>query len=178
MKLLGISGDLVGKKTANAVNEVLMRAKKQNLDLEIELIDVKNYHVEFVDGRSLEEYNDDTKLVVNKILDADFFIIGTPVYQASITRVLKNLFDHLPIDAFKSKVVGMITLAGTSKHFLVGEMQLKPILSFFKAIVASNNVFIPSKSFNEQNQIDETDIIKRIDNLVSELLFLQNKLKV
>ncbi|OFD77742.1 hypothetical protein BWGOE8_31020 [Bacillus mycoides] len=36
MKLLGISGDLVGKKTANAVNEVLMRAKKQNPDLEIE----------------------------------------------------------------------------------------------------------------------------------------------
>ncbi|EEM02407.1 hypothetical protein ABES33_23825 [Bacillus pseudomycoides] len=96
---------------------------------------MKNYHVGFVDGRSLEEYNHDTKLV------------------------------------------GMITLASTSKHFLVGEIQLKPIRSFFKAIVASNNVFIPSKSFNEQNQIDETDIITRIDNLVSEPLFLQNKLK-
>jgi len=177
MKLLGISGDIVGKKTANAVNEVLIKAKEQNPDLEIELIDLKNFNVEFVDGRPLEKYNNDTKSVVNKILAADFFIIGTPVYQASITGVLKNLFDHLPTDVFKSKVVGMITIAGTDKHFLVGEMQLKPILSFFKAITVTQNVFIPSNSFDEQNQIKELDIQHRIENLVDELLFVQKRLK-
>lgn len=116
--------------------------------------------------------------MASKILEPTFSSLVYQVYQASITGVLKNLFEHLPIDAFKFKVVGMITIAGTSKHFLVGEMQLKQILLFFKAITIMNNVFIPSGSFDEKNQIDEMDIKNRIDYLIDELLFLQNKLEV
>lgn len=89
MKLVGISGSIIGSKTAKAVNEVLNAAKAIDQDLEVELINLKDYEVEFVKGTPLSSYNQDTIKVVNTIQSADFLVIGTPIYQASIPGVLK-----------------------------------------------------------------------------------------
>jgi FMN reductase len=177
VKLVGIVGALIGAKTTKIVNEVLIRAKENNPQVEIELIDLKDYEIEMVDGRPLDSYNDDTKNAVEKILEADFFVMGTPVYQASIPGVLKNLFDHLPVTVFESKVVGYVSTAGSSHHSLVAENQLRPILSFFKAVVATKSVFVPNDSFNRENEIVDEDINRRLSELAEELLFLQERLK-
>jgi len=177
LKLVGISGALIGAKTAIAVNEVLLAAKAANPEVEIELIDLRDYNVEFVVGKPLTDYNEDTQEVVNTILNADFLVFGTPVYQGSISGPLKNLFDHLPTTALQSKVAGMIVTAGSPMHYLVGDTQLKPILSFFKALIATKNVFVHNSCFNKENKIVEEDAIQRINALAEELVELQTKLK-
>ena len=177
MKLVGISGALIGAKTAIAVNEVLQAAKAANPKIEIELIDLRDYNVEFVIGKPLSEYNEDTQKVVNTIINADFYVIGTPVYQGSISGPLKNLFDHLPTTALQSKVTGMIVTAGSPMHYLVGDTQLKPILSFFKALVATKNVFVHNSCFNKENVIVEEDAVERISALAQELVEMHTKLK-
>ncbi|MGM9922841.1 MAG: NADPH-dependent FMN reductase [Bacillus sp. (in: firmicutes)] len=176
MKLVGISGALIGAKPSIAVNEVLKAAKRIDPTLEVELIDMRDYNVEFVVGKPFNQYNEDTQTVVNKILEADLYVIGTPIYQASITGALKNLFDHLPTTALQSKVVGVVTTGGSDKHFLVADNQLKPILTFFKANTAASSVFVHSNDFNKENEIVNEEIIQRINNLAMELLFLQTKL--
>lgn len=176
MKLVGISGALIGAKPAIAVNEVLQAAKRLDPNLEIELIDLRNYDVEFVVGKPFADYNKDTQTVINKMMEADLYVIGTPIYQASITGALKNLFDHLPTTALQSKVVGVITTGGSDKHFLVADNQLKPILSFFKANIAASSVFVHSNCFNKDNEIVDEDVVQRINNLAMDLLFLQTKL--
>ena len=177
MKLVGISGALIGAKTAIAVNGVLQAAKAANPEIEIELIDLRDYNVEFVIGKPLSEYNKDTQKVVNTIINADFYVFGTPVYQGSISGPLKNLFDHLPTTALQSKVTGMIVTAGSPMHYLVGDTQLKPILSFFKALVATKNVFVHNSCFNKENVIVEEDAVERINALAQELVEMQTKLK-
>jgi len=176
MKLIGLSGSLIGEKTSKLVSEVLNQAKHMNPNIEIELIDLRNYRVEFVDGRPLTSYNNDTQMIVRKILEADCFVIGTPIYQASITGVLKNLFDHLPTNVFESKIVGIVTTGGSNKHFLVGENQLKPILSFFKSIIPSNNVFAHSSCFDKDSNLIDEDIINRVRRLAKEILFFQERI--
>jgi FMN reductase len=44
------------------------------------------------------DYTGDTRVVLEKIMEADAYIIGTPVFQASIPGTLKNLFDLLPVN--------------------------------------------------------------------------------
>ena len=51
MKLLGISGTIVGSKTSIAVQAVLDRVREENPDIQIELLDMKDYDVVFCDGR-------------------------------------------------------------------------------------------------------------------------------
>ncbi|NHM30645.1 NADPH-dependent FMN reductase [Neobacillus terrae] len=176
MKLVGVSGSLIGSKTSKAVFEVLQAAKAIDPSIEIELIDLKDYEVEFVKGTPLSYYNNDTVKVVNTVSTADFLVIGTPIYQASIPGALKNLFDHMPMDVFKNKVTGMITTAGTDKHFLVQEFQLKPILTYLKGVVPSANVFVHNNDFNENNEITNPEVNNRIRLLADEMIFLQKSL--
>lgn len=174
MKLVGISGSIIGSKTSKAVHEVLQTAKAKDASIITELIDLKDYEVEFVSGKPFNEYNNDTQKVVTTILSADFLLIGTPIYQASIPGVLKNLFDHLPIDALKSKVTGIVTTGGTEKHFLVTEYQLRPIINYLKGVVPVGNVFVHNNDFSKDNEINSMDIKNRIDRLVEEMIYLQN----
>ncbi|WP_245645060.1 hypothetical protein [Peribacillus loiseleuriae] len=67
MKLLAISGALIGEKTSISVNKVLTKAG-QHPHIETELLDLKDYKVEFVDGRPFDAYNEDTRTVINKIM--------------------------------------------------------------------------------------------------------------
>jgi FMN reductase len=176
MNLVGISGALAGSKTAIAVKETLNIAKKQDDNLQTELIDLKDYDVEMVKGYPLEKYNEDTQNVVNKILSADMLVIGTPIYQASISGVLKNLFDHIPQEAFDGKVVGMVATAGSEKHYLVPEYHLKPIISFLKGTLPPRNVFVHNSCYDETNTITNEDVLNRMAKMSEDMIKLQKTL--
>lgn len=173
MKLVGIAGALAGYKTYTVVHKVLQGAKSFDPDLEIELIDLKNYDVEFVKGTPLSYYNADTVKVVDTILGADCLVIGTPIYQASISGALKNLLDHFPVDALLNKVTGLIATGGTDKHYLVLDYHLKPIISFLKGVVPDHTVYVLNDHFDEQNEIIDANINRRIKRLGEEIVRLQ-----
>ncbi|WP_186578230.1 NADPH-dependent FMN reductase [Aquibacillus kalidii] len=176
MKLVGVAGSLAGWKTNVLIHKVLEAAKEIDSSIETELIDLRDFDVQFVNGDPLTFYNEDTFNVVNKVSNADFLIIGTPIYQASITGALKNLLDHFQVDVFKGKVTGMITSGEIDKHFLVSEYQLKPILTYLKGLVPTGNVFVHNDAFDDENEIIDEDISKRIKLLADEMIFLQKSL--
>ncbi|RDW20941.1 NADPH-dependent FMN reductase [Oceanobacillus chungangensis] len=174
MKLVGISGALAGDKTSLAVNNVLVAAGRLDSSIKTELIDLREYDVEFSVGAPIALYNDDTMDVVKKILSADFLVFGTPIYQASISGALKNLLDLLPENAFKYKVTGIVATGWTNKHFLVPEYQLKPVLSYFKGLIPTGNVYIHNNAFNEDSDvIIDQEISERIEKLAEEMIYLQ-----
>ena len=174
MKLVGGSGALAGDKTSIAVNDVLVAARRYDSSVQTELIDLRDYEIEFVIGAPLADYNEDTWNVVQKILAADFLVFGTPIYQASISGALKNLFDHLPEYALKHKVTGMVATGWSNKHFLVLEYHLRSILSYFKGLVPSGNVFIHNDSFDiETDEFTDARVSERIQKLAEEMVYLQ-----
>ncbi|WP_100010188.1 NADPH-dependent FMN reductase [Lentibacillus sediminis] len=174
MKLVGVSGALAGEKTSVAVSSILAAAKRHDSTVDTELIDLRDFDIEFAAGLPLAGYNDDTWNVAQKILSADFLVFGTPIYQASLSGALKNLFDHLPEYAFKNKVTGMVATGWTNKHFLVLEYHLGSILSYFKGLVPTENVFIHNKSFEiESDEIIDERVSERIQKLAEEMIYLQ-----
>lgn len=178
MKLLGISGTILGSKTAAAVDASLDVVRNKYPDIEVDFLDMRHYkNVQFCDGSNISDYNEDTQKVIEMITTADFYIIGTPIFQSSITGVLKNLFDLVPVPKISNKVMGFIATGGTSHHYLVVENQLKPIAGYFRAYVAPGHVYIHDEHFDEQQQIANEDIIARIEKLADEVVFMQNRLK-
>lgn len=173
MKIVGISGSTVGTKTRTAMNYVETNLKEKYLEVEFELIDLAEYEMVFSDGRNYWEYEGDTKYVSEKIMAADALIIGTPTFQASIPASLKNVFDLLPVNAFRDKVVSMVGTAGTPKHFLMLEQQLKPILAYMKATIVPTYVFIEEKDFY-RNEIINEDVIFRIERLVEDTIMFND----
>lgn len=177
LKLVGVSGTLAGNKTSQTVFDVLEAAELLDTSLKTELIDLRDYDLSFADGSPLAYFDDDTWPVANKILSADCLVFGTPIYQASISGVLKNLLDHLPEYAFKNKVTGIVATGLSEKHFLVTEYQLKPVLSYFKGLVPTENVFVQNDCFDlESGEISDNLVTKRLRSLAEEILFLQQSI--
>lgn len=176
MKIVALSGSIVGTQTKTAINYAIESLKNKYPDSNVTLIDLSQYDIQFSDGRNYLEYEDDTKYVAQTIMDADAVIIGTPIFQASIPATLKNIFDLLPERAFEDKVVSIIVTAGSSKHFLVAEQHLKPILTYMKAQLVQSYVFIEEKDFYRKEIIND-DILFRIDRLVEDTVILTETYK-
>ncbi|SEC45918.1 NADPH-dependent FMN reductase [Paenibacillus sp. GP183] len=171
MKIVGLSGSKVGSKTRTAMDYTLKSFAEKYPNAEIKLIDLAEYDVQFSDGRSYLEYEGDTLFVTKEIMEADALIIGTPVFQASIPATLKNIFDLLPVGAFRDKIVSMLVTAGTPKHYLMVEQQLKPILAYMKAQIVQTYVFIEEKDFHRKEIVND-DVLFRIERLVEDTYVL------
>ncbi|HZH61821.1 MAG TPA: NAD(P)H-dependent oxidoreductase [Metabacillus sp.] len=176
MKLLGISGTITGSKTRTVVNKVLEEVQRMNPEIEVELLDMKEYDVQFCDGRNPSTYTGDTKAVIDIVSSADFYLIGTPIFQGSFTGVLKNLFDLADPKVFRHKVMGFIATGGTYQHYLVIENQLKPISGYLRAYTVPGYVYAHNDHFYKGELVDK-EVIERVTNLAKELVFMQKSLK-
>lgn len=177
MKLLGISGTIVGTKTAVLVEQVLQTVRSEHPEIETEMLDMKQFDVQFCDGRDPMAYTGDTKRVIDLVASADFYIIGTPVFQSSLTGVLKNLFDLIPVSALYQKVIGFVATGGTYQHYLMVENQLKPIAGYFRAFVAPSYVYAHNDHFNESNELVDLEVTARVERLAEEIVLMQRGLK-
>ncbi|WP_088034983.1 NADPH-dependent FMN reductase [Evansella clarkii] len=171
MKIIGIAGSVVGSKTKTAMNYISEEISEKYPEADYSLIDLADYNVQFSDGRNYLDYEGDTAFVTKKVMEADAIVIGTPIFQASIPATLKNIFDLLPVNAFRDKVVSMLVTAGSSKHYLVAEQQLKPILGYMKAQIVQSYVFIEEKDFHRKEIIND-DVLFRIKRLVEDTVIL------
>ncbi len=169
MKIVGLVGTTIGWSIKSAMNNIKSVLERKYEGKEVDILDLADYKVEFSDGRNYLDYTGDTGKVVRKIMEADVVIIATPVFQASIPGTLKNIFDLLPMDAFADKTVGIMVVAGSAKHYLVVEQQLKPILSFMKAQIVQTYVFAEQKDI-VKGEIMNQDVLFRIDRLVDNIM--------
>lgn len=171
MKLVLLSGSNVGTKTRVAMDYTLNVLKEKYPEIETTLIDLAEYDMQFSDGRNYLEYEGDTAYITKMIMAADTLIIGSPIFQASIPASLKNVFDLLPQNAFRGKVASVIVTAGSPKHYLIAEQQIKPILAYMKAQVVQRYVFIEEKDFYRKELITD-DVHFRIENLIEDTVVL------
>lgn len=177
MKLLGVSGSLTPRsKTLLAIEKVLEFAAQSDPNTQTQLLNLRDYRVEFCDGRDPSEYTGDTRLVIDQIVHADALIIGTPVYRGSYTGALKNLFDLIPNEALNGKVVGFVATGGTYHHYLVLEHLLTPLAGYFRAIVAPGSVYVHNGHYSDKKLVDP-EIIHRLKRLSDNIVFLSHAIR-
>ncbi|WEG12901.1 NAD(P)H-dependent oxidoreductase [Pullulanibacillus sp. KACC 23026] len=171
MKMVVLSGSNVGSKTRTAMNLAIEILNSKYSEAEVTLIDLADYDLQFSDGRNYLDYEGDTAFVTQSIMQADALIIGTPIFQASIPATLKNVFDLLPQNAFRDKVTSLVVTAGSAKHYLIPEYQLKPILAYMKAHIVQTYVFIEEKDFYNKEIIND-DVRYRLERLIDDTILL------
>ena len=67
MKLLAISGTVFGSKTSTILKSVLEEVNKLDENIETELLDLRDYNVQFCDGREIAAYSEETRKVIEKV---------------------------------------------------------------------------------------------------------------
>lgn len=171
MKVVFLAGALFGDKVKTVIDHMQDSLAKNHPGVQSEILNLADYEIPFRREQSYSEQGGAIKKIVESILEADALLIAFPVYQASIPGVLKNVIDFLPESALQDKVIGLLSISGSAKHYLVAEQQLKPILSYLKGYVLPKYVFAGDIDFTD-NQIVNENLFFRMDVLVEETMIL------
>lgn len=174
MKIVVISGS--PRKNANT--QIIMKyvyeyTKSKNQDTKF--INLSEGQIECYRGPE-EEYNEATKNAAQNIMDADVWLIGSPIYNSFFSSALKNLFEYINYKETAGKVAGMAILAAGNIGFVYVQTLITQLLSYFRAITNPKAVFLTTESITE-NKILKDDAKSRLKEMVDETLEIATKLQ-
>lgn len=149
IRLLGICGSVAKSRRTRALIDLALETAAGETGVSVDLIDLSERDLVFCDGRSPADYTGDTAQVIQQARAADAYLIGTPIYRATYTGALKNLFDLIPDDALWGKVAGLLATGGSDHHYLALETGLKPILGFFEMHAVPGTIYAPPADFQD-----------------------------
>jgi NAD(P)H-dependent FMN reductase len=173
MKIVVVSGS--PRKNANT--QVIMKyvfeyTKSKNADTKF--INLSDGQIECYRGPE-EEYNEQTKNAAKDIMDADVWLIGSPIYNSFFSSALKNLFEYINYKKTEGKVAGIVILAASNIGFIDVQTLITQLLSYFRVIANPKAVFLTTESLSE-NTISKEEDKKRLRDLVDDTLKIASKL--
>ena len=173
MKIVVISGS--PRKTANT--KIIMKyvyeyAKTKNDDTR--LIDLSDGSVECYRGPG-EDYKQSTTDAAKDIIDADVWLIGSPIYNSFFSSALKNLFEYVDYKKTEGKVAGMAILASGNIGFIDVQTLLTQLLSYFRVVANPKAVFLTTEAV-VGGSVSDADAQNRLKQMVDETLDMASKL--
>lgn len=116
---------------------------------------------------------DDPQIVAisHALRQAEGVIVGSPVYKASYTGVLKALIDLLPEDVLKDTPVLPIMVGGSGHHLLAIEFALKPLLASLKG-EPLQGVYLLDRHIDKTAEppIRDTEVTYRLHKQIEQLI--------
>lgn len=174
MKVVIISGS--PRKNANT--QIIMKyvydyTKSKNQDTK--LINLSEGQIECYRGPD-EEYNESTKNAANDIMNADVWLIGSPIYNSFFSSSLKNLFEYINYKKTVGKIAGITILASGNTGFINVQTLITQLLSYFRVITNPKAVFLTTESIKE-DIVSDIDAQNRLKEMVDETLEMASKLR-
>jgi NAD(P)H-dependent FMN reductase len=117
-----------GRVTERVAKWVAAEAKKQD-GFEVEIVDLKEYELPLFDEPASPQYNPDRKPEgalkkwLDKLAEADAFIIVSPEYNRSIPGPMKNAMDYVAFE-FEKKPVLLVTHGSVGGAFALANYRV------------------------------------------------------
>jgi FMN reductase len=93
--------------------------------------------------------SDELQAAIEKIAQADAIIAATPVYKAGISGLFKSFVDVLDNDLLIAKPVLLAASAGSSRHALVVDEQMRPLFAYMRALALPTSVFAAPEDWGD-----------------------------
>jgi len=103
---------------------------------------------------------------IERLAEADAVIASTPVYKAGISGLFKSFADILDDDLLIAKPTILAATAGTARHSMVVDEQLRPLFAFLRALP------VPTALFAAPEDWASTALRSRIERAATELVLM------
>ena len=174
MLIVGYAGGIgQGWHTRLLVEAVLQAAAANAADTE--LFDLSQTPIDFAANKAVDDYSAATQRAIELAGRADGFVFGSPIYRATYTGVLKNLFDLMPVEAMLGKTAALVATGGSFHHYLAIDFTFRPIMTFFNmhtvpgVLYGSREQFLPEQRLNP-------DLVQQAVALGEDLVYLTRQL--
>jgi FMN reductase len=98
--------------------------------------------------------------------EADGIVVATPVYKAGPSGLLISFFHALDNDLLIAKPLVLAATAGTARHSLVPDDQMRPMFAYLRTLCTPTSVFAAPEDWGDP------ELNKRIDRAALELVLL------
>ena len=173
MKVVVISGS--PRKTANTqiiMKEIYDYAKSKNVNTKF--INLSKDKIDCYEGPD-GNYSDVTKQATKDILEADVWLVGTPIYNSFFSSSLKNLFEYVNYKETEGKTAGLAILASGNIGFIDVQTLLTQLMTYFRVITNPKALFMTVDMIQDGKVINDNAKI-RMRELVDNTLAIASKL--
>jgi FMN reductase len=108
-------------------------------------------------------HSDQLTSAIERLAAADAIVAATPVYKAAVSGLFKSFVDVLDNDLIIAKPVVLAATAGSARHALVVEDQLRPLFAFMRALT------LPTAITATPEDWAQSDLGGRISRAATEL---------
>ena len=171
VEIIGISGSPSAQARSRIIVAEVVRQVAERTGYRSEVIDVNELSAEALLGRQRDPHVDAKVALVGA---ARVVVIGTPVYRASYTGLLKVFFDVFPQGALRGSVVGLVATGAGSAHALVLDHALRPLVASLGGLSAANGLYVTDGQFPDKAQIP-AEVHTNIEVLTNELVILATR---
>lgn len=147
MHIVGISGNL-GRpsRTRTLVSAILADAAARRIGT-TDVLDLVDAGPDLGVTLARDDAPGTLDQVLTAIETADVLVAASPIYKASYTGLFKHLFDLIDPKALEGHQVLLAATAGSQRHALAIEHQMRPLFAFFGANVLPLSLFAVNDDF-------------------------------
>lgn len=150
--------------TDRVAQQVVEQARAAGRSVSLSILDLAPLAADIARAMVAGFANDAIAGVLEKLATADAVIAGTPIYKAGLSGLFKSFIDLLDNDALVARPMILVATAGTARHAMVVDEQMRPLFAFMRALP------VPTGLFASPDDWGSPDFTKRIGRAATELV--------
>jgi FMN reductase len=154
---------LLADRTAQRVTEL---AATRGHTVTVSAIDLREISTDISTALVSQLVTPKLQKIITALGDADGIIAAAPVYKAAPSGLFTSFFDVLDNDLLIGKPVVLAATAGTARHALVADDQMRPMFAYLRTMTAPTSLFAAPEDWSDPA------LNKRIDRAAVELVLL------
>jgi FMN reductase len=141
-------------------------ASRRGREVTTRVVDLRELATEITTAMVSQLVGPKLQQAVATLGEADGIVASTPVYAAGASGLFTSFFQVLDSDLLIAKPVVLAATAGTARHALVVDEQLRSLFAYLRTTV------VPTSLFAAPEDWSDPALAKRIDRAALELLLL------
>lgn len=154
---------MLADQITTAVGEI---AGQEGYSVTASVVDLREMATEITTALVSGLIGDKLAAALETLSRAEGLIVASPVYKASPSGLLTSFFHVLDNDLLLAKPVLLAATAGTARHALVIDEQMRGLFAYFRAMAIPTSVFATADDFRDP------ELAERIRRAAQELVVL------
>jgi len=154
---------LLADRTAQRVSAL---AAEHGETVDIRTVDLREIATEVTTALVSQHVGSGLRAAMDAVAAADGIVAATPVYAAGPSGLFTSFFQVLETDSLIGTPVVLAATAGTARHALVADDQMRGMFGYLRAMTAPTALFAAPEDWSD------TALTTRIDRAALELVTL------
>ena len=141
-------------------------AKERGHDVAVQTIDLRELLPELPAALSSQLLGPKFQAAIGALAQADAVVAATPVYKAGASGLFTSFFQVLDNDLLIGKPVILAATAGTARHALVVDEEMRSLFAYLRTLPVPTSLFASTEDWNDKA------LGERIDRAAFEVVLL------